>query len=75
MQSGTVPGAAPRYARRVILIDPADTAARVKRIDQLIDEYLAAKRRRLLRRAKKLWREAERRQRLAGFEVPPERVH
>jgi hypothetical protein len=59
----------------VIPIDPADTSARVKRIDQLIDEYLAAKRRRLVRRAKKLWRQAELRQRLAGFEVPPERVH
>ena len=55
--------------------DPDDTAARMKRLEQLMDEYLEAKRRRLIRRAMKLWRDAEARQRLAAFDVPPERVH
>jgi DNA-binding transcriptional regulator YbjK len=59
----------------VISIDPTDTAARLKRIEQLIEEYRAAKHRQLLRRAIKKWRKAEARQRLAEFDVPPERLH
>jgi hypothetical protein len=59
----------------VIFGDPPDTAARLKRIEQLIEEFRVAKRRQLLRQAIKLWRKAEASQRLAEFDVPPERVH
>jgi len=51
---------------------PADQRARV---DQLMEKYRAAKQRRLLRRAIRLWRATEARQRLLELEAPLERVH
>jgi hypothetical protein len=58
-----------------MMIHGSDRAARLTRIEQLIDEYRAAKQRRVVRRAMRLWRDAEARQRFAKFEEPPERVH
>jgi hypothetical protein len=55
--------------------DRTDEAERCARIDQLMEESRAAKRRRLLSRARKLWRSAELLQQLAALEAPPERVH
>jgi hypothetical protein len=60
---------------RVTMFDGPDRGARLRRIQQLFDEYRAAKRRRIARRAMRLWRAAEARQRLARFEEQPERVH
>jgi len=50
-------------------------AERISRIEQMIDEYREAKRRRLVRRAIRLWRKTEARQQLIHLEAPPERVH
>jgi hypothetical protein len=58
-----------------MMIDRTDAAERLARIEQLIWEYRAKKRRQLLRRARKLWLAAEAHQRLARFEAPPERVN
>jgi cobalamin biosynthesis Mg chelatase CobN len=44
-------------------------------LEELIEEYRAAKRRRLLQRAIKLWRRAEADQRRAALEAQPERLH
>jgi hypothetical protein len=46
----------------------------VRRIDYLIDKCRVLNRRRLLRRAIKLWRAGEADRQLAGFDAPPERV-
>jgi hypothetical protein len=57
---------------------PLDRTAREERrarIDLMFDEYRAAKRRRLIRRAIKLWRKAEAHQRLVTLESQPERIH
>ena len=54
--------------------DP-DTAARLARLERLIEQYREQKRRQLLERALKLWRRTAVDQRLAIFELPPERVH
>jgi len=48
---------------------------RISRIEQMIDEYREAKRRRLVRRAIRLWRRTEARQQLIHLEAPSERVH
>jgi hypothetical protein len=53
----------------------ADAATQLARIEQLIEQYRQQKRRRDFRRALKLWRKTEVDQRLAIFELPPERVH
>jgi hypothetical protein len=59
----------------VIRTDRTDEAERRARIDQLMEESRAAKHRRLLSRARKLWRSAEVLQQLIALEAPPERVH
>jgi hypothetical protein len=58
-----------------MMIDGTGRAERLARIEQLIDEYRAVKRRRIVRRAMRLSRAAEAHQRLAKFEAQPERVH
>ena len=63
------------YRSRVKRTDRTDETERRGRIDQLIEESRAAKRRRLLSRVRKLWRSAEVLQQLAALEAPPERVH
>jgi len=52
-----------------------DESERRARINQLMEVSRAAKRRRLLTRARKLWRSAELLQQLAALEAPVERVH
>jgi hypothetical protein len=56
-------------------VDPADTSARRARIDRMIEAYRVVKQRRLLRRAMRLWRQADAHQQVARLEAPPERVH
>jgi hypothetical protein len=56
-------------------IDRTDTAERLARIEQMIEEYRGAKERRLLQRAIKLWRKAEAYKQLVDLEAEPERVH
>ena len=75
VQLGTVCRAGSGYARDVAAIQLADEAERLTRIGQLIETYRAAKRRRILRRALKLWRATEVDQRLAEFEARPDRIH
>jgi len=58
----------------VISPDP-DTAARLARLERLIEQYREQKRRQLLHRALKMWRRTEADQRLATLELRPERVH
>jgi hypothetical protein len=53
----------------------AETAARLARIERLIEQYREQKQRQRLLRAIKLWRRAEADQRLATLELQPERVH
>jgi hypothetical protein len=57
------------------MIEGTRRTERLVRINRLIDEYRAAKQRRIVRRAKRLWRAAEADRRVATFEAPPERVH
>ena len=64
-----------RLARTIVQVALTDEAERHTRIEQLIEQYRAAKRRRILRRAIKLWRAVEADQRLAGFEAQPYRIH
>jgi hypothetical protein len=49
-------------------------AEQLVRIERLIEQYSAAKRRQRLRLALKLWRKAEADQRLTRLELAPERV-
>jgi hypothetical protein len=58
-----------------VILPDADAATPLARIEQLIEQYRAQKRRQLVRRALKLWRKAEADQRLATLKLPPERVH
>jgi len=55
----------------IVRTDRPDYLARIER---LIEAYDAAKRRRLVRRAIKLWRACEADRRLAEHEAQPERV-
>ena len=55
--------------------DPAGAKARRERIDQMIEQYHLAKQRRLMRRAMRLWRQAETDHQLVKLDAPPERVH
>ena len=64
-----------RLARTIMGVALTDEAERLTRIEQLIEQYRAAKQRRIVRRAIKLWRAIEADQRLAGFEAQPDRVH
>ena len=63
------------YAGIMMMIDGTDRPERLARIERLIDEYQSVKRRRIVRRAMRLWRCAETDQQLAKFEAPPERIH
>jgi hypothetical protein len=56
-------------------VDQDDAAGRLARIDRMIEEYREAKKRQVLRRAKKLWRRAESDQQLAELERPPTLIH
>ena len=49
-------------------------AEQLVRIERLIEQYSAAKRRQRLRLALKLWRKAEADQGVTRLELPPERV-
>jgi hypothetical protein len=49
--------------------------AQLARIEQLIEQHREEKRRQLLRRALKLWRNTKADRRLAILERPPGRVH
>lgn len=64
-----------RLVRTLIEVALTDEAERLTRIEQLIEQYRAAKQRRIVRRAIKLWRAIEADQRLAGFEAQPDRAH
>jgi DNA-binding transcriptional regulator YbjK len=55
--------------------DPAGTKARRERIEQMIERYRVAKERRLMRRAMRLWRQAEADHQLVRLDAAPERVH
>lgn len=56
-------------------IDQCDRAERHARIEQMIEEYREAKRRRLLQRAITLWCRTEAHQELVNLEAGPQRVH
>ena len=75
VQSSTVRREGLNYAHRAMVMDRIDSAERLARIAQLIEEYRAAKQRRLLRRAVRLWRKTEARQRFVQLETPTHRVH
>jgi DNA-binding transcriptional regulator YbjK len=55
--------------------DSGGTKSRRDRIDQLIERYRVAKQRRLMRKAMRLWRQAETDHQLVKLDAPPERVH
>ena len=55
--------------------DPAGAKTHRERIDQMIELYRLAKQRRLMRRAMRLWRQAETHHQLVKLDAPPERVH
>jgi DNA-binding transcriptional regulator YbjK len=55
--------------------DPAGARVRRERIDQMIEQYRLAKQRQLMRRAMRLWRQAETDHQLVRLDRPPERVH
>jgi hypothetical protein len=52
-----------------------DEAERRTRIEQLIEQYRAAKQRRIVRLALRLWRATEADERLAEFEARADRIH
>jgi hypothetical protein len=56
-------------------IDRTKAAARLTRIDHMIEEYRRAKQNQLLRRAIKVWHKAEARQRIVELDAPTERIH
>ena len=55
--------------------DEIDAAERLARIESMIEQYQEAKKRLILRRAKRLWRQAEADLQLAAFERPPTLIH
>jgi hypothetical protein len=55
--------------------DQGEQARRSVRFDRLIEYYRRVAQRRLLRRAMRLWRQAERQHQLEQLEAPPEQVH
>jgi hypothetical protein len=75
VQSGTVSAVSGKYSDPVTSLDRTYTAERLARIEQTIEEYRAAARRRLLQRAIKLWRKAEADRRLVELDAQPERIH
>ncbi len=77
MQSGTVPGFGPGYSGRVKPVDLTVPIpeGQLARVEQLIEEFRAAKARQLLERAKKLWRHAEEIHRRAALDADPEQIH
>lgn len=60
---------------RVIPADRVEAKIRLARIEQMIETCRRATERRFLRRAMRLWRQAESQQQLASLEAPPARVH
>ena len=48
---------------------------REARIEQVIAEFRDAKQRELVRRGRRLWRQAEARQQIAELEAAPKRIH
>ncbi len=64
-----------KYTTRVNLRHATDPEERQARIERLIEYYSAAKQRRLLRRAMRLWRATEVHQQLVRLEAVPESVH
>ena len=52
-----------------------DAAEQLERIERLMEQYRADKRRQRLGLALKLWRKTEADERLAMLELAPERVH
>ncbi len=57
------------------LVDLQQTHERRGRIERLIAEFRAAKKRRLVKVALKLWRQSDAERRLMSFEAPPDRIH
>jgi len=55
--------------------EPPREKARRARIDLMIERYSVARERRLMRRALRLWRQAELDHQLMKFEEPRPRVH
>jgi hypothetical protein len=56
-------------------IDPIDPKERHVRIGQPIEKYRAAKQRRLLQRAMRLWRKTEARRQIVELDASPQLVH
>ncbi len=64
-----------KYAGRVRPIDYGGTGDRLARIERVIEHYRVEKKRRLLRRAIRLWRKLEAQQVVLQLEKPLDRVH
>ena len=75
VRSGTVRRCAAKYAERAMATDTTDQAERFARVERIIEEYRAARRRLLLERSMKLWRRAEACQRVMALEAQPKRIH
>jgi hypothetical protein len=56
-------------------IDFGGSGDRLVRIERIIEHYRMEQKRRLLRRAKRLWRKLEAQQVILAFEKPHDRVH
>ena len=56
-------------------VDHGGTRDRLARIERVIEHYRVEKKRRLLRRAIRLWRKLEAQQLILEFEKPFDRVH
>lgn len=59
----------------VIWFDTVAVVERRARIERMIEAYHLARRRRLLKRAKRLWRKAQTERYLAGLDKPSPSVH
>jgi hypothetical protein len=55
--------------------DPEEKARTTTRVDRLIEHYRRLSHRRLVRRARRVWRHAELHHQITRLEAPPERVH
>jgi hypothetical protein len=56
-------------------VELLDALSRRAHIERLIEQYRFARQRRLIRQALRLWRQADREERLVRLEAAPERVH
>ena len=58
-----------------MILRKTDGAEQLERMERLMEQYGAGKRRQRLRLALKLWRKTEADQRLTRLELAPERLH